>query len=195
VAVTKRFLPAVLGVALAVVLFIPASTVGQGPIEDSATGSGANLQFTDIQLDVHSDPGGANPSGRVSISTVSTFEGPVVCLAVTGNRALIGFTDPFVGFILALAIDNRPPGTTGLPPDEFYAAPSNPADGCAPLISGTGGQLLRGDIVVRDAPAVPISKAQCESGGWRSYPDFKNQGDCVSFVVTRGRNQPASPPA
>jgi hypothetical protein len=183
-----------LALALAVVMAIPASAAGQGSGEDSATGSGANLLFTDIQLDAHSDPTGANPRGRVSISTASTFEGPVVCLVVTGNRALIGFTDPIVGFILALAIDNRPPGATGLPPDEFYAAPSSAVDGCAPLISGTGGQLLQGDIVVRDAPALPTDKEQCKNGGWRTFGVFRNQGDCVSFVATRGRNEPSGAP-
>ena len=124
---------------------------------------------------------------ELSLQTSIGVEGPVTCLAVTGNRALIGFQDPIVGFVLALAIDNRPPGATGLPPDEFYAAPSHPADGCAPLISGTGGQLLQGDIVVRDAPRSPSSKEQCKNGGWRNFPGFKNQGDCVSFVADRGQ--------
>jgi hypothetical protein len=31
---------------------------------------------------------------------------------------------------------------------------------------------------------VPTSKAQCKKGGWRAYPQFKNQGRCVRFVVT-----------
>jgi hypothetical protein len=31
----------------------------------------------------------------------------------------------------------------------------------------------------------PTTKAQCKNGGWRSFtnPTFKNQGQCVSFVV------------
>ena len=28
----------------------------------------------------------------------------------------------------------------------------------------------------------PTAKSQCKKGGWRSYPQFKNQGRCVSFV-------------
>lgn len=31
----------------------------------------------------------------------------------------------------------------------------------------------------------PTSKDQCKDGGWRSFPGFKNQGDCVNFVETR----------
>jgi hypothetical protein len=39
-------------------------------------------------------------------------------------------------------------------------------------------------IVVFDAPPMPSSKDQCKNGGWRNFPQFKNQGDCVSFVET-----------
>src|SRR5205823_5299008 len=28
----------------------------------------------------------------------------------------------------------------------------------------------------------PTSKDQCKNGGWQNYPQFKNQGQCVSFV-------------
>jgi hypothetical protein len=28
----------------------------------------------------------------------------------------------------------------------------------------------------------PTSKSQCKNGGWHSYSQFKNQGQCVSFV-------------
>lgn len=43
-------------------------------------------------------------------------------------------------------------------------------------------------------PLRPTSKDQCKDGGWRNYGVFKNQGDCVSFVATRGKNQPAQTP-
>ena len=44
-------------------------------------------------------------------------------------------------------------------------------------------------------PPVPTDPDQCKHDGWRDYGDmFKNQGDCVSFVVTDGRNQPDGPP-
>jgi hypothetical protein len=31
-------------------------------------------------------------------------------------------------------------------------------------------------------------KTQCKNGGWQNYGVFKNQGDCVSFVATGGKN-------
>lgn len=44
-------------------------------------------------------------------------------------------------------------------------------------------------------PVMPTSKDQCKKGGWQAFGGvFKNQGDCVSFVATGGRNQPANNP-
>jgi hypothetical protein len=36
--------------------------------------------------------------------------------------------------------------------------------------------------------ALPTSPGQCKNGGWQTYGIFMNQGDCISFVVTGGRN-------
>jgi hypothetical protein len=36
----------------------------------------------------------------------------------------------------------------------------------------------------------PTNADQCKQGGWKAYGVFKNQGDCVSFVATQGRNPP-----
>jgi hypothetical protein len=38
----------------------------------------------------------------------------------------------------------------------------------------------------------PTSKSQCMHGGWKSFgTTFKNQGDCVTFVATGGKNGPS----
>jgi hypothetical protein len=44
------------------------------------------------------------------------------------------------------------------------------------------------------AGAAPETKDDCKNGGWRNLADdqhrsFKNQGDCVSFVATGGKNK------
>lgn len=44
-----------------------------------------------------------------------------------------------------------------------------------------------------DAPERPTTKEQCQRDGWRAFDGsstFRNQGDCVSFVATGGRNAP-----
>ncbi len=56
--------------------------------------------------------------------------------------------------------------------------------------SSTSGTATLIPVVVAD---VPTSKDQCKKGGWMTLVDaagnsFKNQGDCVSFVATGGKN-------
>jgi hypothetical protein len=38
---------------------------------------------------------------------------------------------------------------------------------------------------------LPSTKDECKDGGWATFGVFKNQGDCVSFVATGGKNPPA----
>ena len=54
------------------------------------------------------------------------------------------------------------------------------------------GERLLETIVESDpcAPPLPTAKDQCKNGGWAQF-GFKNQGDCVSFVATGGKNPPA----
>jgi hypothetical protein len=33
-------------------------------------------------------------------------------------------------------------------------------------------------------PPPPISEQQCKRDGWKNFPQFENQGQCVSFVKT-----------
>jgi hypothetical protein len=37
---------------------------------------------------------------------------------------------------------------------------------------------------------LPTSPDQCTKGGWKAFGIFTNQGDCVSFVATKGKNEP-----
>ena len=43
----------------------------------------------------------------------------------------------------------------------------------------------------------PTSKGECKNGGYRTFTAlaFRNQGDCVSFVATEGRNPPRTAPS
>jgi hypothetical protein len=42
-----------------------------------------------------------------------------------------------------------------------------------------------------EVDCLPNSTDECKDGGWRDFPDFTNQGDCVSFVATGGKNPPS----
>jgi hypothetical protein len=41
----------------------------------------------------------------------------------------------------------------------------------------------------------PADKDECKDGAWKSFGVFKNQGDCVSWFATGGKNPPATPAA
>lgn len=59
-------------------------------------------------------------------------------------------------------------------------------------ISSYGGDsfyVAQGSLTATPA-ALPTRTDQCKAGGWQQYGLFKNQGDCVSFVATGGKNQP-----
>jgi hypothetical protein len=40
------------------------------------------------------------------------------------------------------------------------------------------------------APTRPVRTSDCKKGGWQRYtnPSFKNEGDCVSYVATKGKH-------
>jgi hypothetical protein len=58
--------------------------------------------------------------------------------------------------------------------------------------SGPPGQVFSDRTFVIQFVRTPTSKKQCKKGGWRMFPQFRNQGDCVSFVATAGKNPPAN---
>lgn len=49
-------------------------------------------------------------------------------------------------------------------------------------------ELFQSDL---EAPE-PVGTDACKDGGWMNFPgySFRNQGDCVSFFATRGKNEP-----
>ena len=62
--------------------------------------------------------------------------------------------------------------------------------------AGPYGPALDNVVVTETVP----TKDDCKHGGWRTMIDgagnhFKNQGDCVSYFATKGKNPGALPPA
>ena len=78
-----------------------------------------------------------------------------------------------------------------MPPPDCSSFPPTPAGNASITRSGTNDL---GDIVVTDTQPLPTTKDQCKNGGWQTYGVFKNQGDCVSFVATGGKNPPVGGP-
>jgi len=188
---------AVLGLLALVVDAAQAQMAG----EDSAVGDVITVQFRPVGaiFDARSGPAGEDPSGSVNwFDRGFEARGPVTCLAVTGNRATIGFENQgtfiegFTGGLL-LVEDNGMPGagrdnvTLELVPDPPSTCPPND------VVYAALDTITSGELTVHDATATPTSKDQCKNGGWKTFGVFKNQGDCVSFVATGGKNPPSGP--
>jgi len=58
---------------------------------------------------------------------------------------------------------------------EFLVCPANSSVTLHPIFGG--------NITIHDASVLPTSKEQCKDNGWRMFPGFNNQGDCVSYVL------------
>jgi hypothetical protein len=161
---------------------MPATAHAQA--QDSVTGSGSADNIGAFSIDVRSGPSGEAPSGQASLGL---FGGPISCLAVNGRVAR--FDIP--GRLFTVVVQVTDNAGTGLP-DTISGFTDTVPTPCAPLPPGAPvTNVLTGDIVVVDAKPLPTTKDQCKHDGWRSFGPFKNQGDCVSFAATQGRNSPA----
>jgi hypothetical protein len=161
------FLAAFVGTALA----LPAVSGAQTPTQDSVSGSG-NSNCGLLEVSAQSGPSGENPTGQFSCATL--FSGPVTCLNVQGNVALLTVQDSVIGAGIAVRItDNGPSGA-----DRVEAIPG---PGCAEPKPSYDDLFFTGDITVVDAPPLPTAKYQCKNGGWKPF-GFKNQGQCIAFV-------------
>jgi hypothetical protein len=181
--------------------------VAQPVLQDSAVGSGGTEEFprfpVGFSFTATSGPSGENPNGsaRAMDGFNFGFVGDVTCLNVTGNRAVIGVeneSDPSFGppgTIIAV-VDGGPEGS-GLDTLDLFFLQTVPTPAtCSPPVDVppspyTGYTVVRGDINIHDTHALPTTRNQCKNGGWRTYGVFKNQGDCVSFVATGGKNPPS----
>jgi hypothetical protein len=160
------------------------SADAQLPAGDSVTGTVTLvLGGPSFRFDAHSGPSGESATGTIThLTPAGVVDGiaSVACLSVNGNRATVvaGVGDPHLLQVIAFIEDN------GAGVDRFFGT-SGIALGCA-LDLPVGASLapvFSGDLIVVDASPLPTSKSQCKKGGWRSFPGFKNQGDCVSFVA------------
>jgi hypothetical protein len=169
----------------------------QVPTQDSVTGTAATgfgRDFVEFTFDAHSGPSGENPTGTVDFNGPLVDFGPleISCLSVSGNRASMIVLAPQPNLFppgLVVSVEDNGPSQDRVDWGPLAALPSD-----CPVPSGVFGAVASGDITVTDAPALPTSKDQCKNGGWRNFPGFNNQGDCVSFVATGGKHPPANSP-
>jgi hypothetical protein len=61
--------------------------------------------------------------------------------------------------------------------------------GTPPPVEGPTTTRAPTTTVLDEGPR-PETRADCKQGGWQRYGTFRNQGDCVSWVATHGKNEP-----
>jgi hypothetical protein len=112
--------------------------------------------------------------------------GPVTCLAVTGNRATVGFVDAQDSTVgVLLFVEDNPSEPPDFRDNLRFQLVSGAPTACPPnaLVFSPSDRIEAGDISVVDAPSAPTAKDQCKQRGWRNYGEsFKNQGQCVASV-------------
>ena len=103
---------------MGVVLTLAPHASAQVPTQDSVTGGGL-IVGASFGVDARSGPSGENPTGTARLSSSPVVglrvEGPVTCLSVTGNRAVIGFANtlgnPFLGVGAFIEVTDGTPDT------------------------------------------------------------------------------------
>jgi hypothetical protein len=188
-------------VTIACVLAFPGLASGQTGPRDSVVGSGSVDAdgSTLVTFDVSSGPSGENPTGRVTFSLGGQVleSRSVDCVTVNGASAsFAGTWLPNANGATHYEIVVEDSGPAAPTPDLLgMITTTNAPRNCTaiPAVDLPLLPLITGAVVVTDAQPFPTSKDQCKNGGWRTFGTFKNQGDCVSFVATGGKNQPARP--
>jgi len=184
------------GLGLAVMgLMFASSASAAAPLDTvTVTGSGQST-YSNININAQSGTSGQNPSGTASFTVLGAINvsGPVTCLSVTGpdqgggtvgspTTAFLNFQDPTFGVVAVELVDN---GGNGADIISTTPIPGRAPTDCSPFSAGLQlltSTLTTGRAVVFDAPVLPTSKDQCRHDGWRNYPRFKSQEQCLRFV-------------
>jgi hypothetical protein len=143
-----------------------------------------SLDPAPLSVDIESVDANGHPSGTVLAATTVTSSlvpGPTtwVSLPLSDGPIVVAGTR----YAIVLADPADPVGGSKIWADEF--ANPNPYSGGDVQLSGDSGSTWL------DQPAFSllfrtyvesISRERCKNGGWRNFPQFTNQGQCVSFV-------------
>src|SRR4051794_25519041 len=169
------------GIAMVVAMVAVPAASAQTPVGDSVTGQICDLVFpgepcglaTFFEADARSGPSGENPAGTAAWGTRAGTQlfgdsGPVSCLAVSRNTAIVGFSGlrPFGRTLVRVIDGGGSPGADSfeavtqaslglvfpIPPPDCSSFPPGPA---GDVEFGRSGVNELGDIVVVDAPPFP----------------------------------------
>lgn len=103
-------------------------------------------------------------------------------VAVTASTPTSSFGNPTT---MTLRVRGLVVGTTAFPGTLSYRFPADTTTATSVSWSINSSNVT---WTVSCALARPTSADQCKNGGWEAFGS-RNQGDCVSFVTTEGRNE------
>jgi hypothetical protein len=176
---------------LAALLAAPLGAAAQVPTQDSVTGTvltGIDQFVTQFTFDAHSGPSGENAAGLVTLRLLAVpvdIPGSVTCLSVSGNRASMVFRLPPEQELHAggvISVEDNGAGQDRLDWNFVETLPS-----ACPVPVAVNQPVNSGNLTITDAQPFPTAEDQCKDGGWRSFPRFKNQGQCIRFVRHQAR--------
>ncbi len=134
-----------------------------------------------------------SPTGEVGdFSSTFTIENAAGSVTVTGTKSLHPESDSVVSCF---------PGTGGSEVNGSVGATYRATIAGVGQDTGTATVSIDDDLFGSDTPLLFFNenfgstgavRQQCQHGGWKSFGTlFKNQGDCVSFFATGGKNPPS----
>jgi 6-phosphogluconolactonase (cycloisomerase 2 family) len=153
--------------------------VGEGPFAIVVTPNGRSAYVTDFevpgpgfvwQYDIDPATGVLSPKAPPSVQAPQPIN---IAVSADGAHAYV-----------VNALGTNVLSQFNVDPTTGALSPQNPPT----VDTGSDDQ----GIAVTPLPRVPTNKDQCKNGGWRNFPGFKSQGQCVSFVATGGKNPPGS---
>ena len=143
----------------------------------------------------------------VSCSPDTVLAGsPATCSATVSDAASTGQTSPSG----TVSFGTSGPGAFSPTNSCTLVAASSSTASCSVLYTpASNGTAARSDTITANyngdashntsdgntsvaVTSLPTTKDQCKDTGWQNFSVFKNQGDCVSFVATGGKNPPAN---
>lgn len=157
--------------------FTESGTVAFGPQTPLATVTSFQAQFTIT-----------SPAGTVTGTktlAASPIEAVGFCDAVGGQVVVDTDYQAHISTPAGSANDSGTANAT-----QFNLCPDPTT--CGLLVSGLTFWEAFNSTGITPAPSGPTGIDECKDVGWQNFPSlgFKNQGDCVSYVSTRGKNPP-----
>ena len=136
-----------------------------------------------------SESGSWSIVGRTFTATFTITSGTTT---VSGSESLGGgsFNYLFCGEAAGVDLrDSSYTATINTPSGNFHDEGTSPNVGIF-VIGTTGAASLEETFtssLTQPVPIAPTSKDECKKNGWKNFPQFKNQGQCVSFVQSHSQ--------